>query len=131
MGTDALPPGALLPSEPDLVSEFGVARGTIRSALNLLEKEGRVVVVPGVGRRVAGSAEGAVQPASKYELIAAALRSQIDAGEFNPRSALPSESALMAAFDVSRNTVRRAYEVLEAEGRVVIRHGAGVFLATS
>jgi GntR family transcriptional regulator len=45
----AIPPGALLPSEPDLINEFGVSRGTIREALALLRAEGLVVTEHGRG----------------------------------------------------------------------------------
>ena len=45
----AIPPGALLPSESHLQEEFGVARGTVRSALDLLRTEGLAVTEMGRG----------------------------------------------------------------------------------
>ncbi len=46
---------ALLPSESDLCAQYKASRKTIRSALTLLEREGLVVAIPGVGRRVRGA----------------------------------------------------------------------------
>lgn len=45
----SLPPGAAIPSEAELVREFGVARGTIRQAIATLRTEG--LVSSGQGRR--------------------------------------------------------------------------------
>lgn len=45
----AIPAGALLPSEPTLIAEFQVARGTVRQAIALLRAEGVVVTDPGRG----------------------------------------------------------------------------------
>lgn len=44
---------------------------------------------------------------------------------------LPAERALAAELDVARMTLRRALDELEKEGRIVRRHGAGVFAADS
>jgi GntR family transcriptional regulator len=45
--------GGTLPSEPDLASDFGVSRNTVRAALELLRREGLVERIPGVGTVVA------------------------------------------------------------------------------
>jgi GntR family transcriptional regulator len=45
----AIPPGSLLPSEPTLIAEFGVSRGTVREAIALLRAEGLVVTEHGRG----------------------------------------------------------------------------------
>ncbi|MFF1732105.1 FadR/GntR family transcriptional regulator [Streptomyces sp. NPDC058247] len=58
------------------------------------------------------------------ELIARSLRRQIVRGELAPDEALPSESALMEEFGVSRPTLREAYRVLESEGLITVRRGA-------
>ena len=63
----------------------------------------------------------------RYLDVADALRSLIAAGHIG---ALPSEAELGEAHHVSRVTVRRALEVLRAEGLVVSRRGAGWFVAT-
>jgi DNA-binding FadR family transcriptional regulator len=54
--------------------------------------------------------------------VSEALRQQIESDDVG---ALPSEAALMDAHGVSRNTVRRALKVLEAEGVVQSAPGIG------
>lgn len=49
--------------------------------------------------------------------------------ELAPGDRLPSERELAAALQVSRPSVREAVRSLEAEGRLVVRHGQGVFVA--
>jgi GntR family transcriptional regulator len=44
-----LPPGASLPSEADLMEQFGAARGTIRQAIATLRSQGLVIVEQGKG----------------------------------------------------------------------------------
>lgn len=126
-----LRPGSMLPSELALAQEFSIARGTARAALALLEREGMAEVLPGVGRRVAGKAPSTAEPMTAYETIANTIRADIGAGAYAPESQLPSEAELMEVFGVSRNTVRRAYAVLVDEGHVIVRHGAGAFVAPS
>jgi DNA-binding GntR family transcriptional regulator len=123
-----LTPGAMVPSESALVEQHSVARGTVRSALALLEDEGLIEPVPGQGRRVVGTPESRL-PTTAYERIAADIRRRIDAGDFPADAPLPSEADLVAEYQVSRNTVRRAYRHLVDAGIVVVRHGAGAFPA--
>lgn len=123
-----LPPGTLVASEMALVQEFGVSRGTVRSALALLVDEGLAEVVPGQGRRVVGEAASA-EPVTAYERISRELQQRLDAGEFGSDKPLPSEAELVAEYGVSRNTARRAYQHLAESGAVVVRHGAGAFPA--
>jgi DNA-binding GntR family transcriptional regulator len=47
-----LGPGALLPSEPELARDHGVSRQTARAALQVLEREGLITVLPRRGRIV-------------------------------------------------------------------------------
>lgn len=121
--------GAMMPSEAALGAQHGVARGTVRAALSLLADEGLIEVVAGQGRRVVGSVPAGLSPSTAYERIAADLGGRLRAGEFGADDQLPSESELMAQYEVSRNTVRRAYRHLVEQGLVVIRHGAGAFPA--
>jgi GntR family transcriptional regulator len=63
-----------------------------------------------------------------YRRIAAFYRREVRAKRIHPGEKLPSESELMARFDVSRITVRNAIATLAAEGIVETRHGAGTFV---
>lgn len=58
------------------------------------------------------------------ELIAMQLRRQIVRHELAEGASLPSESALVAEFNVSRPTLREAYRILESEGLLTVRRGA-------
>jgi GntR family transcriptional regulator len=53
-----------------------------------------------------------------HQQIADELRQQIVAGCFRPGDALPSESALMRQFGVSRGTIRQARAALRADGTI-------------
>jgi GntR family transcriptional regulator, transcriptional repressor for pyruvate dehydrogenase complex len=56
------------------------------------------------------------------------LRAMIAANEFGSEGRLPTERALTDALGVSRRAVRRALEVLESEGLIWRRQGAGTFV---
>jgi DNA-binding GntR family transcriptional regulator len=128
ISSGALSPGSRLPGEEALAAEFGVARGTARAALQQVESDGLALVVPGRGRFVAGRSSAGAGSAS-YERVAAHLRLLVSRRGRKPGAALPSEKDLCAELGVSRNTVRRAYELLVAEGLVVRRQGVGAFVA--
>ena len=55
IGGGALPAGSRLPGEPELAAAHGVARVTIRRALDQLSREGLVERRPGVGTFVRGA----------------------------------------------------------------------------
>ena len=59
----------------------------------------------------------------KYQIVAEALRSGIRAGTY--RKTLPTEQALCERFGVSRQTVRQALSLLEAERLIDRRQGSG------
>lgn len=61
---------------------------------------------------------------SPREKIAAELRTAILDGRHAPGDPLPSASELCAAYGTSRETVRRALEILHADGLIEIRQGA-------
>jgi GntR family transcriptional regulator len=63
-----------------------------------------------------------------YRQIADHLRRDIAEGRVMPGAQLPSESQLMAQYDVSRVTARRALGVLVTEGLVIAEHGRGWFV---
>jgi DNA-binding GntR family transcriptional regulator len=57
------------------------------------------------------------------------LRHRIARGDFTGQRQLPTEAELATQFAVSRQTVRRAYQDLVAEGLVVRERGRGSFAA--
>ena len=54
----------------------------------------------------------------------------LEAGEWAPGEAIPSELDLAARFGVSQGTVRKAVQALAAENLLVRRQGKGTFVAT-
>ncbi|WP_175548610.1 GntR family transcriptional regulator [Mangrovactinospora gilvigrisea] len=64
----------------------------------------------------------------KYRALAQELQRGIRDGVWPPGSQLPTEAGLATSHAVSVNTVRRAMEVLAAEGWVERRQGAGTFV---
>lgn len=64
----------------------------------------------------------------KSDAIYDDLKYRIYSGEFNSAGRLPSETELSAFYACSRPTLRKALEVLVADGLVVQRQGAGSFL---
>jgi GntR family transcriptional regulator len=65
-------------------------------------------------------------PTPLHEQLAAILREQIASGEITDM--LPSESYLQQQHGVSRGTVRRAIEMLAAEGLVFTIRARGTFV---
>jgi GntR family transcriptional regulator len=65
---------------------------------------------------------------SRYAALAAALRARIVAGEWPPGTALPAEQNLAAQHHVALGTLRRALELLAAQGLVERIHGRGTFV---
>jgi GntR family transcriptional regulator len=63
-----------------------------------------------------------------YRRIQSELRVQITRGRLPPGSRLQTEQELMAAYGVSRATVRQALAGLVAEGLVEIRRGLGTYV---
>jgi GntR family transcriptional regulator len=79
----------------------------------------------------AGAATG-VAPAFSplYQQIKVLILQSLQAGEWKPGEAIPSEMDLAARFRVSQGTVRKAIDELAAENLVVRRQGKGTFVAT-
>lgn len=63
----------------------------------------------------------------KYEVVIDWVKRAIDIGDIVPGQKLPSESELMAKFDVSRNVVRQALGGLINQGLITSQHGVGTF----
>ncbi|ETK33380.1 GntR family transcriptional regulator [Microbispora sp. ATCC PTA-5024] len=63
--------------------------------------------------------EGWLTGGQVYRQIADRLRERITTRAYAPGTALPSETVLAAEFRVARNTVRRAFRILEDERLIV------------
>ena len=65
-----------------------------------------------------------------YLQIKGLLERSLEAGEWRPAEAIPSEHDLARRFGVSQGTVRKAIQALAADNLVVRRQGKGTFVAT-
>ena len=65
-----------------------------------------------------------------YQQIKALILGNLQAGEWKPGEAIPSENDLAARFKVSQGTVRKAIDELASENLLVRRQGKGTFVAT-
>ncbi len=65
-----------------------------------------------------------------YRQIKTLILQSLQAGEWKPGDAIPSEMDLAARYRVSQGTVRKAIDELAAENLVVRRQGKGTFVAT-
>lgn len=63
------------------------------------------------------------------EAIIRELSQRLSQGTYLPGQKLPSELELCKEFDVSRSVVREAVASLRLGGRLIARHGVGVFVA--
>ena len=68
-----------------------------------------------------------MRAAPAYQALRQQLRDQIAAGEYRDGARLPTESELVAQHGVSRQTVRRAFQDLVAEGAVYRVPGRGTY----
>ncbi len=65
-----------------------------------------------------------------YQQIKVLILHSLQAGEWKPSAAIPSEMELAARYKVSQGTVRKAIDELAAENLLVRRQGKGTFVAT-
>jgi GntR family transcriptional regulator len=72
--------------------------------------------------------DGAVAP---YLQLAAILRERIRSGQIPAGRRIPSQSELEQEFDLGRNTIKRAVEILKNEGLVETSPGRGLFVVDS
>lgn len=66
-----------------------------------------------------------------FEQVVFAVKSAVARGAAEPGEKLPSVRELARDLGINPNTVVRAYEVLERDGVIVRRQGAGCFLTGS
>jgi GntR family transcriptional regulator len=65
-----------------------------------------------------------------YLQIKALLEQSLEAEEWRPGEAIPSETVLAARYRVSQGTVRKAIDALAADNMLVRRQGKGTYVAT-
>ncbi|MEU2309579.1 GntR family transcriptional regulator [Streptomyces misionensis] len=68
-----------------------------------------------------------VSPRGTYSQVSESLREKTRTGAIT--EGLPSQSALMSAYGVSRSTIERALAALKADGAIESVQGAGWFVA--
>ncbi|MBW8825995.1 MAG: FadR family transcriptional regulator [Acidobacteria bacterium] len=71
-----------------------------------------------------------VKATRAFDEVIRQLRERIDSGQLRPGDRLPPERELATQFEVSRNTVREAFRMLEITGMIELRRGAtgGAFI---
>jgi DNA-binding FadR family transcriptional regulator len=108
-----LPPGHKLPSEAELIGEFGVSRTVIREAVTRLRAEGLVETFQGRGSFVL-----AVPEPSSFTVESAAIRTHHDVLDMvDFRIGIECEAAALAATrldEAGRATVRAALDAFVA-----------------
>ena len=65
---------------------------------------------------------------TKYEIVVNILEKEIVEGKYNVSKKLPTEEDLMKKLNVSKNTIRKAIDVLVGKGYIYRVQGSGVFL---
>jgi GntR family transcriptional regulator len=65
-----------------------------------------------------------------YRQIKGLILQALEAGEWRPGEAIPSEMELAARFNVSQGTVRKAIDEMAAENLLLRRQGKGTFVAS-
>jgi DNA-binding GntR family transcriptional regulator len=112
-------PGDLAPSTTEISTEFGVAPGTARRLLALLDAKG-LTAGGGQGRRrriVDGNCPDAFKSAVDR------IRAGIASGTYPAGELLPSEVELAESTGLTRYAIRGAFSELERSGEVINRPG--------
>jgi LacI family transcriptional regulator len=102
--------GELIPPERALAEEFGVARPTLRKALDPLILEGLAVKVPGIGTRVTAKEAAAVNGKSRWRVLGLLIP------DFSNRFFVEVTEA------VEHTALQRGYQLLLCNSR----HNAGL-----
>ncbi|MFE5794691.1 GntR family transcriptional regulator [Streptomyces sp. NPDC056503] len=106
-----------LPSEASLMQSHAVSRNTIRRALRVLEAEGTLESVPGIGWRVA---RGGDRRSLAERMAGVIVEDSLAVGD-----TYPSEAKLCERFQASRTAVRRVLAQMEGNGLLATVHGKG------
>ena len=75
-------------------------------------------------------AQGSPSFSPLYQQIKNLIVQGLEAGEWRPGEAIPSEAELAVRFGVSQGTVRKAIDEMAAENLLIRRQGKGTFVAT-
>ncbi len=70
---------------------------------------------------------GYMEKTLKYYDLMEDIRAQILSGDIKPGEKIPSENQLSETYGVSRQTVRKALQILQNEGYLYAEHGRGTF----
>lgn len=111
---DAVPPGAMLPSEKELTERYGVSRVTVRAALRTLKEGGLISVRQGVGAMVLPRVDVASFPLDRLcalETYAREAGVEVEVSDVEVEVCVPdAETAarLQLDADVSVGVARRA-----------------------
>lgn len=65
---------------------------------------------------------------TKYEMVANKIRQRIREGVYSVGSLIPDQVSLAKEFEVSRMTVKKGMDILELEGLILRKRGAGTFV---
>lgn len=68
-------------------------------------------------------------PIPRYYQLAELIREQVQRGDYQPGEQLPSVQELADQAGISRMTTRQAIDLLVRDGTLVVRQGAGTFVA--
>ncbi|EHE1607473.1 GntR family transcriptional regulator, partial [Salmonella enterica] len=63
-----------------------------------------------------------------FQDIARKLKDNINGYTYNVGDLLPTEIQLSQTYNVSRNTLRKALDILEKEGMIERKHGSGTYV---
>jgi DNA-binding FadR family transcriptional regulator len=111
----ALPPGAPLPSQSQLMKQYGASSLTVQKAMSLLREGDWAVSRPGKGAFVSQKRD----TEDAFRTVATGLEQQIRTGQLAPGSLLPSREALAEQFQTSLTVVDAALSRLASEQWVV------------
>jgi len=98
--------------------------------LQLVPIEGTTTVVTKAGQPGPGEPDGTERYRPGYELVAEQILQYIARENLRPGSRLPTEQGLADILGATRNVTREAVKVLAAIGRLSVRRGAGIFVAS-
>ena len=115
-----------------------VRRATVNSSCVLYKTTfrgryaGNVLKFPAMNRDPARPSFRVASPTFSplYRQIKDFMIRSLEAGEWGPGDAIPSEGELAARFNVSQGTVRKAIDEMAAENLLIRRQGKGTFVAS-